>query len=397
LPLTVLLGSKREFAEVEAKPVATGAVATQLRPAAGRPGFSRKCSRRAQADFAHGIRLASGDGRFKCPRTVRIVVIMAALFAGVALSGGRRSALRASEPEAGNGFTLADTERKLRAEFPQIARVSDELSAGVIACENVEYARPGAATLRLDVYRPAGEGPFPAVLIVHGGGWESGDRLMERPLAKRLATLGYVAVPVDYRLGLEGRFPAALDDLKTAVRWLRTHADDHRIERRRIAAVGGSAGGHLAALLGASNGIAELDGGTGDRTVSSAVQAVVDIDGLADFTASDFVAMQAAEPGAPTRFLGGPWQARREIWRQASPLTHVSSRSAPTLFLNSTASRPVLPGRQAMRDKLRAAGVAAEIVTIPGTPHTFWLFHPWFERAVAEIDRFLRRQFRNGG
>jgi acetyl esterase/lipase len=290
-------------------------------------------------------------------------------------------------------FTVAGVESELRASYPQVSRVADELPKGVIADENVVYARIGGAKLALDIYQPSGNGPFPVVLIVHGGGWESGDRKMERPLARHLAALGYVTVPVDYRLGRAGRFPAALHDLKSAVRWLRAHAGDYWIDPERIGAVGGSSGGHLAALLGASNGETALEGEVGERTGSSAVQAVVDIDGLADFTEPDFVRQQAAQPSAPTRFLGGPFTARAEIWRQASPMAHVGPHSAPTLFLNSTAPSPVLPGRAAMRDRLRALGIDAEIVVIPDTPHPFWLVHPWFDRAVAEADRFLRRQF----
>ncbi len=294
---------------------------------------------------------------------------------------------------SGTDFTTAGIESELRAKFPQVSRVSDELPKGVIAVETVVFARIGGATLALDVYQPSGNGPFPGVLIVHGGGWESGDRQMERPLAKHLAALGYVTVPVDYRLGGAGRFPAALHDLKAAVRWLRAHAGDYRIDPERIAAVGGSSGGHLVALLGASNGEAALEGEVGERSGSSAVQAVVDIDGLADFTEPDFVHQQAAHPSAPTRFLGGPLAARADIWRQASPVAHVGPRSAPTLFLNSTAPSPVLPGRAGMRDRLRALGIDAEMVVIPDAPHPFWLVHPWFDRTVAEIDRFLRCQF----
>ena len=164
-------------------------------------------------------------------------------------------------------------------------------------------------------------------------------------------------------------------------------------EARRIAAVGGSAGGQLVALLGASNGVIALKGAVGQQAGSSAVQAMVDIDGAADFTEPDFVSQQAAHPGAPTRFLGGPFVKRAEVWRQASPLTHVGPHSAPALFVNSTSPSPVRPGRPAVRDRWRALGIDAEIVVVPDTPHPFWLVNPWFDRTVAEIDRCLRRQF----
>jgi pectinesterase len=90
------------------------------------------------------------------------------------------------------------------------------------------------------------------------------------------------------------------------------------------------------------------------------------------------------------RYLGGNFRECPDTWRAASALTHVGPHSAPTLFINSTAPSPTLPGRPEMCDRLHAAGVASEIVVIPDTPHPFWLFHPWFEPTLAATDRFLR-------
>lgn len=287
-----------------------------------------------------------------------------------------------------DAFTVANTERKLRSRYPQIQRLTGKLPGGVTARENLAYA----PELELDIYRFADGQMRPAVLLIHGGGWDSGSRQMERSFAKKLAACGYVAVPVSYRLGVAGRFPAALHDLKTAVRWLRLHAAEHRVGPDRIAVIGMSAGGQLAALLGATNGMAEFEGEVGERVGSSRVQAVVNIDGLVDFTGPELVSQQEASPSAPVRFLGGKFSEIPDTWRAASPVTHVSPHSAPTLFIKSTASTPILPGREAMRDKLRAARVASEIVVIPDTPHPFWLFHPWFEPTVVAADHFLRVQ-----
>jgi pectinesterase len=290
-------------------------------------------------------------------------------------------------------FTRATVAAELRDRYPNLAFPSDELPKGIGAAENVVYAQVGGTALALDLYTPEAGGPFPAILIVHGGGWESGDRRMERPLAAHLAALGYVAAPADYRLGTVGRFPAALYDLKCAVRWLRAHARERRINPDRIAAVGASSGGQLVALLGATNGAPEYEGNVGEQAGLSAVQAVVDIDGLADFTDPELVRQQEVRPSSPTRFLGGPFATRASVWGAASALTHVGPRSAPTLFINSTAPTPILPGRAAMCNRLRALGIDSEIVVIPDTPHPFWLAYPWFDRTVAEIDRFLRRHF----
>ncbi|MFT3830119.1 MAG: alpha/beta hydrolase fold domain-containing protein [Opitutaceae bacterium] len=280
---------------------------------------------------------------------------------------------------------------------PAAALPSDDLPAGVLATENVVYAVVAGHPLALDLYRPTSAAPLPAVLLIHGGGWDSGSREMERPFAKRLAAAGFVAVPVSYRLGESGRFPAALHDLKAAVRWLRVHAAEQGIDPARIGAVGGSAGGHLAALLGATNGIAALEGEVGERAAASDVQCVVDIDGLADFTAAALVAQQVAKPSAPTRFLGGPFADHTETWRTASPLTHIGRGSAPTFFLNSTATSPLLPGRLEMAKKLRSLGTASEVAVVPDTPHVFWLLEPWFAGVVATTADYLRREMPDPG
>ena len=285
-----------------------------------------------------------------------------------------------------DAFTVANAVRKILPQYPQIRRPSDELPAGVTARENLTYA----SGRQLDLYLPAGPGPHPVALIVHGGGWDSGSRQMERPFARQLAARGFATAPVSYRLGKTGRFPAVLHDLKAAVRWLRGHAAAHNLDPQRIAVIGMSAGGQLAALLGATNGLAEFEGAEGERSGSSTVQAVVDIDGLADFTSADLVAQQDAGPSAPVRFLGGKYSEHPATWRAASALTHAGPHSAPTLFINSTAATPVLPSREAMRDRLRAAGVVSEIVVIPDTPHEFWLFQPWAGAALDATDRFLR-------
>jgi len=259
--------------------------------------------------------------------------------------------------------------------------------------EAVVYASRGGHPLELDLYLPAGTTRRPAVIVVHGGGWESGDRTMERPLAKRLAGLGFVAASVTYRLRAEGRFPRALYDLKAAVRWLRQNADRYSIDPAHIGAVGASAGGQLVALLGATDGDIRYEGDSGNGGVSSDVQAVVDIDGLADFTGVALVEKEARSPGAPTRFLGGPYTERVDVWHDASALSHVSERSAPTLFLNSTAKLPILPGRREMCDRLKQRGVDCELVQIPDSPHPFWLLNPWFEPTIEQIGRFLRKHF----
>jgi acetyl esterase/lipase len=285
-------------------------------------------------------------------------------------------------------FTRERAIEQLRATYPDAALPSDDLPAGVAAHEDLVYARRASGDLALDLYAPSVSGPHPGLIVVHGGGWQSGDRRMERPLAKQLAARGYVAAAVSYRLRKDGRFPAALDDLRAAVRWLRENAARFAIDPDHIGAVGGSAGGQLVALLGSMAGGAP-------REASSDVQAVVDIDGLADFTGRALVDKENAQPGAPTQFLGGSYEERAEVWRDASAITHVGPKSAPTLFIDSTAPTPILPGRPEMCDKLKALAIDCAIVVVPNTPHPFWLFEPWFDTTIETADRFLGRHLRH--
>lgn len=291
-------------------------------------------------------------------------------------------------------FTLTSALNGIAREYPEARRVSDELPAGVTATEAIPYKQTGDGKLQLDVYRPARSTLRPAVLLVHGGGWVAGDRTMERPFAKQLAARGYVAVPVSYRLGEAGRFPNAIHDLKDAVRWLRGHAQEYGIDPASIGIVGGSAGGTLAAFVGATNGLAEFEDNAGFDPAGSTVQAVVVLDGLATFLDNALIQQSEGPPSPYYVYQHGTYRAARATWVQASPLTQVGPHSAPTFFIKSTATRPILPGRDEMAGRLRLFGIDAHVIQFPNTPHVFWLFHPWFPRMVDEVDGFLSRHLR---
>jgi len=297
----------------------------------------------------------------------------------------------ATLPKGYTVFSVAAAERGLLRNYPHITRLSDELPAGVKAQTGVVYASYGTREVKLDLFQPEGEGPFPTVILVHGGAWITGNHKMENPFAMELARRGYVAATVEYRLSQEAKYPAALHDLKAAVRYLRVNAARYRIDPKRIAAVGASAGGHLVALLGVTNGLAKFEGEGGNSQISSAVQAVVDIDGTATFVDPGNIEKEKKGPlDTNTRFIGATYEEKPEVWRQASPITHVHRGSAPILFINSSAYRPGQQ-REEMSEKLKALGVFSEIVVIPDTPHPFWLFHPWFDKTIRYVDDFLKR------
>ena len=288
-------------------------------------------------------------------------------------------------------FSVETAERGLLNRYPYVTRLPAELPRGVTSEPGITYARYGTREMKLDLFRPEGEGARPAVIVVHGGAWITGQHRMENPFAAELARRGYVAATVEYRLSNEAKYPAQIHDLKAAVRFLRANAARYGIDPKRIAAVGASSGGHLVALLGATNGMKGFEGDGGSAAESSDVQAVVDIDGTATFVDPGNVEKEKKGPlDTNTRLVGGTFAEKPELWREASPITHVHRGSAPLLFVNSSSYRP-FQQREEMQAALRALGVASETVVIPDTPHPFWLFRPWFDQTVRHVEEFLRK------
>jgi acetyl esterase/lipase len=231
------------------------------------------------------------------------------------------------------------------------------------------YGKGGDADLKLDLAIPKnGDGPFPVVVCIHGGGWTHGDRGDLRTTIETLARRGYVAVSVDYRLAPKDRFPAAIEDCKAAVRWLRANAWQYRINPDRIGAVGFSSGGHLACLLGVSRKADGLEGTGGNPDQLSAVQAVVSFFGATDLTQEGFGKDVEKENLAP--FLGGTLAEKRDVYVKASPVTYAGKQAPPFLFFHGTNDH-IVPIKQSelLAEKLKAMGVSAELVALEKEGH----------------------------
>ena len=224
----------------------------------------------------------------------------------------------------------------------------------------------------MDVVRPrdASASPRPAVLLVHGGGFRAGAKESYLPLAIKLAERGYLAATVNYRLAPRNQFPAAVQDVKAAVRFLRANAAKCNLDSSHIGALGGSAGGHLVLMLGLTAGVEEFEGSGPNRDQASAVQCVVDEYGPTDFTQSYSKSVDAAE--VLPKFLGGDLDHERPAHIRASPLNWVTPSAAPVLAIHGTAD-PYVAYEQSLWivERLIAAGVPAELETISGAGHGF--------------------------
>lgn len=241
---------------------------------------------------------------------------------------------------------------------------------GVTFETGIEYTNPDEQHLKLNMARPKGDGPFPAVVCIHGGGFRAGKRESYDALTIKLAERGYVAVTVSYRLAPKYPFPAAIHDTKAAVRWLRAHAKRYHIDPDRIGATGGSAGGHLAQFLGVTGDVKEFEGTGGHGEHSSKVKCVVNVYGPSDFTKSYGKSVDAAE--VLPLFLGGNLEQARALHIKASPLYWVTPNAAPTLFIHGTEDKYVhVEQAEWIHDKLRAASVETELLKLEGAGHGF--------------------------
>jgi acetyl esterase/lipase len=295
-------------------------------------------------------------------------------------------------------YTAETTYAKLVRKYPFIRIASRELPASVRLVEGITYIQRDGHALQMDLYLPgaASGAPLPArlpaIVFVHGGGWQSGVRANFAPMAIRMAERGFAAATISYRLSPQARYPAAIHDVKAALRWVRAHAGEYGIDPARIAVGGGSAGGQIASLAGVTNGIDKFDPDGGPGAVSSAAQAIVNIDGLSDFTSEaarkeeDNPARQPTSAGA---WFGGTYAEKAALWHEASPTFYVGPRTPPILFIGSAQPRFAV-GREEMVEKLKAQGVATRTVLLPDTPHSFWLFDPWLDPTVEATVAFLR-------
>lgn len=253
----------------------------------------------------------------------------------------------------------AETNAKLAPSFPEDLRVQRDVAF-----------LPEGRKERADLYFPLTlpkDQRLPAVLIIHGGGWSSGQRDAAREIniGSTLARNGYVAMSIDYLLSdrKQAVWPTNLWDCKIAVRWLRSNAAKLGVDPDHIGVIGGSAGGHLAAMVALTTPADGFDPTEPYGSVSCAVQCGVDLYGIADLPTYHDVGM-----------LGKTLAEAPELYRQASPVTYIRSHSPPMLILHGTADTTVnVKQSELFAAKLKAAGVEHELVIIPDAPHTFHL------------------------
>lgn len=233
----------------------------------------------------------------------------------------------------------------------------------------IAYGTGGGQPLLLDLATPKvpAAQPRPAIVFIHGGGWSGSDRTNGHRIILLLASQGFVAASIDYRLSGVAPFPAQLEDSKCAVRYLRAHAKEYGVDPQRIGAAGGSAGGHLAALVGLMPKSAGLEGSGGGASEESSVSAVCDLYGVSDLTA---LVSECKLTGGVQKLMRATPKEKPELYRQASPLAQVRA-GAPPFYLAHGDKDETVPLSQSQRlaEALQKVGTEATVRVIPGMGH----------------------------
>ncbi|RKR84850.1 acetyl esterase/lipase [Mucilaginibacter gracilis] len=307
------------------------------------------------------------------------------------------SALARQQPSPRDtSFTTYSAYTSALKKYPFITVAKPPIPATVQSKANLVYCRLGGRSLHVDVFYPPTKGKklIPAVLLIHGGGWRSGDRWQHWPMAQQIAGRGYVAITVEYRLSTEALYPAAVNDVKTAIRWVRANAKAYHIDTNKIALWGFSAGGQLATLVGTTGGSALFAGNGVYTKYSDKVQAIVDVDGtLAFIHPESGEGDDSKRKSAGTLWFGYNKTERPDLWHQAGALNHVDAKTPPIAFINSAVDR-MHAGRTDVVHKLDSLHIYSEIHALPDTPHPFCLFNPWFETTLNFTVAFLDKVFR---
>lgn len=239
----------------------------------------------------------------------------------------------------------------------------------------------------MDLFLPGTHEKAPVVVWIHGGAWQGGDK-RPAPTAD-LIKKGIAVAAINYRLSQEAVYPAQIHDCKAAVRFLRANAAKYNLDASKIGVWGMSSGGHLAALMGTTNGLKDFEGEEGNLDQSSDVQAVCDWCGITDMMQVSPSTWQAKD-SVYQRLFGGTLEKKKDEARQASPVVHVSEKTPPFLIMHGDKDKTV-PLEQSTKflDVLKTNQVPAQFILVEGKDHFF--FEP---KELAEVAEFFSAQFK---
>ncbi len=279
-----------------------------------------------------------------------------------------------SQNTKNNSYTTITEYNKQIKKFPSIKIVEPSKDSLIEEKTDLVYKDSNNRLLHLDAYLLKSFSKLPAVVLLHGGGWKSGDKSMLKPLSRAIAKEGYNCFSVEYRLSEEAQYPASINDVLEALNFIKENASTFNIDTLKIAILGCSSGGQMASLIGTK--------------YPKSFKAIINLDGIVAFHHPE-----SQEGTLAAEWLGGTYEEKPAIWEEASAYNHVTQHTPPILFINSQYDR-FHAGRDDMIKMLAKHNIYSEIQEIKDSPHTFWLFEPWFVDTTTYITQFLNKQFK---
>lgn len=285
-------------------------------------------------------------------------------------------------------YTVKSTYGKLIKKYPFIKIAQGNKAVSDTQIQNVVYYNDTKRMLHFDAFFNKDKKRNPGVIMIHGGGWRSGNKDQMKVLAQEITSKGYSCFAIEYRLSLEAKYPQGVYDVKNAIKFIKDNAKRFHVDPDKIAVLGCSSGGQMAALIGTTNEDLAFEDVQYKSKSSSKVHAIIDVDGILAFKHPE---SQEAEMAA--FWLKGTYDENPENWKQASALSHANKNTPPILFINSSFDR-FHAGRDDMIAILDQNKIYSEVKTIQDSPHSFWFFQPWLEQTVVYTTEFLDRIFK---
>jgi len=285
-------------------------------------------------------------------------------------------------------YTIKSTFTKLVKKYPLITIPEIKPNPDVNESLDLVYNQEKDRVLHFDAFIHTKNKKNPAVIMIHGGGWRSGNKNQMQFLGREIAAKGYTTFAIEYRLSLEAKYPTAVIDVKNAIKFIKDNASKFNIDPNKIAILGCSSGGQMAALIGTTNGNKMFEDASFKSKSSSKVHAIIDVDGVLAFKHPE-----SSEGDMAAFWLGGKSDEIPENWKNASALSHTNKNTPPILYICSSIPR-FHAGRDDMIKILNENKIYNKVHTIPDSPHSFWFYEPWFTETISYTTRFLDKIFK---
>lgn len=309
---------------------------------------------------------------------------------------------------SGNAFAAVKPTEAIPSKILDVTLTRNKItSIPDVVYEQVPQRGYPSRAMKMDLFIPETKDKKPLILYIPGGGFISANKNNMPQLVNHLAEKGYVVAAVEYRVAPTVKFPAPLEDIKAALRFLRAHQDQYGIDPQRVGVVGGSAGGYLTALMATTSGSREFDKGDYLHEKSD-ITCAVDLYGLSDLTrigadySKQVQALHASSGATEALWVNGSGvfggkdggiSADQKAAQQANPITYISSTSAPLMLMHGTADTVVSPSQtDILFQALQKKKIPSERYLVPHAPHggVYWIQPKVLETITAYFDRYLK-------